>query len=443
VHRVEAHLQSDESFFYTTDSPATTDMNANVDFGINFAKGQLFGYLLDDSGAGVGGITVELKNGKFTRRVATGGTGKFAFTGLGPGEYSVATLPDSYPPGYALQDLTAQTVTVEAGKPASAQFTVRALRSIAGRVLVYDKSTLQTVPLEGAMVRLKEPSLEIKTGPNGGYIFRNLAAGTYTISIEYGGKETTRTVVLPPAPTNLRDVDLNVGAKEIPEPKPIGLLNENTASPLNTARVIPWSTVPPITGNGARPITAAEPNDFCLPALWLGNPKGAKVHAPQERALQAPAAAKINQRHQSLKTPVQSRSSAVAAKANPQRKPESAAVGKVHRPSVLQSSASGKTHPGHRVESAAVAKTDQDAKPGTSPAHSGTPKKHLVIASAAGKPLANTQARNTQPHKIKASSASPAAALRRVSGRSPATTSPPSPAAKAVHCLSDPRHWQQ
>jgi hypothetical protein len=443
VHRVEAHLQSDEPFFYTTDSPATTDMNANVDFGINFAKGQLFGYLLDDSGAGVGGITVELKNGKFTRRVATGGTGKFAFTGLGPGEYSVATLPDSYPPGYALQDLTAQTVTVEAGKPASAQFTVRALRSIAGRVLVYDKSTLQTVPLEGAMVRLKEPSLEIKTGPNGGYIFRNLAAGTYTISIEYGGKETTRTVVLPPAPTNLRDVDLNVGAKEIPEPKPIGLLNENTASPLNTARVIPWSTVPPITGNGARPITAAEPNDFCLPALWLGNPKGAKVHAPQERALQAPAAAKINQRHQSLKTPVQSRSSAVAAKANPQRKPESAAVGKVHRPSVLQSSASGKTHPGHRVESAAVAKTDQDAKPVTSPAHSGTPKKHLVIASAAGKPLANTQARNTQPHKIKASSASPAAALRRVSGRSPATTSPPSPAAKAVHCLSDPRHWQQ
>jgi hypothetical protein len=293
------------------------------------------------------------------------------------------------------------------------------------------------------MVRLKELSLDVKTGANGSYIFRNLAAGTYTISIEYGGKETTRTVVLPSAPTNLRDVDLNVGAKEIPEPKPIGLLNGNTASPLDAAHVTPRSTVPPVTGNGARPIAAAEPNDFCLPALWLGNPKGAKVHTPQERAFQVPAAAKTNQGHQSLETPVQSRSSAVAAKANPQRKTAIPAVGKVHRPGAPQRSAMGKTHPSHKVESAALAKTNQDAKPGTTPAHGRTPKKHLVIASAAGKPLANTQARITQPHKIKASSASPAAALRLVSGRSPATTSPPSPAAKAVHCLSDPRHWQQ
>jgi hypothetical protein len=220
VHRVEAHLQSDEPFFYTTDSPATTDMNANVDFGINFAKGQLYGYLLDDSGAGVAGITVELKNEKFTRRVATGGNGKFSFTGLGAGEYSVATLPDSYPPGYVLQDLAAQTVTVESGRPASAQFTVKALRSIAGRALVYDKSTLQTVPLEGVTVRLKEPSLEVKTGPSGAYIFRNLPAGTYTVAIEYGGKETTRTAVLPAAPTSLREIDLNVGAKEAPATKP-------------------------------------------------------------------------------------------------------------------------------------------------------------------------------------------------------------------------------
>src|SRR5262249_32057104 len=155
-------------------------------------------------------------------------------TGLGPGEYSVATLPDSYPPGYVLQDLAAQTVTIEPGKPASTQFTVRALRSIAGRALVYDKSTLQTVPLEGVTVRLKEPALEVKTGPNGGYIFRNLAAGTYTVTIDYGDKETTRTVILPAAPTNLRDIDLNVGAKEAtPAAKPIGLLNEDASGFLN------------------------------------------------------------------------------------------------------------------------------------------------------------------------------------------------------------------
>ena len=76
-----------------------------------------------------------MKNEKFSRRVSTGENGKFAFTGLAPGDYSIATLPDSYPPGYALQDLPAQTITVEPGKPASTQFKIRALRSIAERLL--------------------------------------------------------------------------------------------------------------------------------------------------------------------------------------------------------------------------------------------------------------------------------------------------------------------
>ncbi|HEY1527409.1 MAG TPA: carboxypeptidase regulatory-like domain-containing protein [Candidatus Angelobacter sp.] len=214
VHRVEAKLQSDEPFFYTTDSPATVDMNATADFGINFAKGQIFGFLLNDAGAGVGGITVELKGEKFTRRVQTSLNGKFAFTGLVPGNYSLATLPDSYPPGYALQDLAAQTVTVESGKPSSAKFTVKALRSIAGRVLFYDKATLQTIPLAGAVVRLKELSLEATTGVTGAYIFRNLAAGTYTVILAHEGKEISKTVEVPAAPGNIRDIDLNAGTRD-------------------------------------------------------------------------------------------------------------------------------------------------------------------------------------------------------------------------------------
>jgi hypothetical protein len=102
---------------------------------------------------------------------------------------------------------------VGAGKPASLQFTVKALRSLAGRVLVYDKRSLQRAPLSGATVRLKELSLEAKTGETGAYIFRNLRAGTYTLAVEYEGKETTLTVTLPPGPANLRDVDLNAGTR--------------------------------------------------------------------------------------------------------------------------------------------------------------------------------------------------------------------------------------
>jgi hypothetical protein len=84
-------------------------------------------------------------------------------------------------------------------------------------VLVYDKVSLQTVPVPGTVVRLKEISLETKTGATGAYIFRNLAAGTYTVAIERDGKEITRTVVVPASPVSIRDVDLNAGTKEAPE----------------------------------------------------------------------------------------------------------------------------------------------------------------------------------------------------------------------------------
>ena len=232
VHRVEARLQSEEQFFYTTDSPATVDMNATVDFGVNFARGQVYGFLLNDAGAGIGGITVELKSEKLTRRITTAGNGKFSFTGLAPGTYSVASLPDSFPPGYALQDLAPKTIVVESGKAADTNLAARALRSIAGRVIAYDKTSLQTVPLAGIIVRLKQeaaegdmaenapkpPSpvsvpMEVKTGDSGAYIFRNLPAGTYTVSIERDGKEISQSVTLSPAPANVRGVDLNAGTR--------------------------------------------------------------------------------------------------------------------------------------------------------------------------------------------------------------------------------------
>jgi Carboxypeptidase regulatory-like domain len=256
VHRIEARYQSDQPFFYTTDSPATTDINSTVDFGINFAKGQIIGFLLNDAGGGVGGITVklqatapeaqgeslspnekglpfdkgaqsekgvereeglrdekELQDQNLTRRTQTGDNGKFSFAGLAPGTYMVSTPADSYPPGYSLQALAPQTVTVAPAKPASVQFAVRALRSLAGKVVAYDSQTLQPVPLGRVTIRLKELALEARTSENGAYVFRNLPAGTYTLSVEYGGKETTRTVTLPPQPASLRDVDLNAGTR--------------------------------------------------------------------------------------------------------------------------------------------------------------------------------------------------------------------------------------
>ena len=213
VHRVEAKFESADPFFYTTDSPAASDINSTVNFGINFAKGQVFGFLVNDAGEGLTGVTVELKGEKFTRGVQTEGSGKFTFPGLPAGTYQVATVAESYPPGYSLQALEPQEATIEAGKPARLEFSVKALRSISGKVLVYDKTLLQQVPLAGAKVFLQGLSLEATTAENGAYLFRNLPAGTYVVKVEYQGQETVHAVTLPTEPTSLRDIDLNVGSK--------------------------------------------------------------------------------------------------------------------------------------------------------------------------------------------------------------------------------------
>jgi hypothetical protein len=212
-HTVEAKVESSEPFFHTTDCPAVAQINTMVDFGISFAKGQLFGFLLNDAGAGIGGVTVELGGVEKQFSAQTMMDGKFTFTGLEAGDYSITTQPGTYPPGYALQSLQPQQATVTLIKPEKIEIRVRAIRSISGKITAYDKTALKAVPLPDITVRLKELSLETKSGGNGAYIFRNLPAGTYTIAIVYGGKEASRKVVVPEGPAGLRDIDLDGGPK--------------------------------------------------------------------------------------------------------------------------------------------------------------------------------------------------------------------------------------
>jgi len=56
--------------------------------------------------------------------------------------------------------------------------------------------------------------LEVKTGATGAYIFRNLAAGAYTVAIENDGKRDFTDGCGSGAPANIRDINLNAGTKE-------------------------------------------------------------------------------------------------------------------------------------------------------------------------------------------------------------------------------------
>ena len=213
AHTVEARFETGEPFFHTTDSPAAAEMNSTIDFGISFSKGQLFGFLVNDAGAGISGVTVELQGAASPRSTQTMMDGKFTFPALEPGTYTVSTQPATFPPGYSLQNLQPQQVTVEIGKPDKTQIVVKAIRAISGKVTAYDKVQLKPVPLADVLVRLKELSIETRTGSNGAYVFRNLPAGAYTLAVTYGEREVTRQVVVPAGPASLRDIDLDVGAK--------------------------------------------------------------------------------------------------------------------------------------------------------------------------------------------------------------------------------------
>lgn len=212
-HTVEAKVESSEPFFHTTDSPAVADINSTVDFGISFAKGQLFGFLLNDAGAAIPGVTVEVKGTNVHLSTQTTMEGKFVFRGIETGDYVITALPGTFPPGYSLQNLQPQPAKVSLEKPEKIEIRVKAIRAISGKVTAYDKTILKPVPLPEITVRLKELSLETRTGNNGAYIFRNLPAGNYTVGITCGNREVTRKVVVPPGPANLRDVDLDAGPK--------------------------------------------------------------------------------------------------------------------------------------------------------------------------------------------------------------------------------------
>ena len=156
-----------------------------MNFGIGYSLSGLTGAVLNDAGQGVGSVTVVIQGKGKKWNAVTEADGSFFVSALVAGEYSAQVDDDSLPSGYSSEALVAlPSITVGATSPGRAAFTARALRSIAGRVLRYDPAAGRYVPIAGTRVILRERGTTSVSDAEGRYLFRDLAAGTYTLLVE-------------------------------------------------------------------------------------------------------------------------------------------------------------------------------------------------------------------------------------------------------------------
>jgi hypothetical protein len=229
-HRIVAMYRSREPFFFTTASDLEVDEDAAVDFGIGYSLSGLMGQVLNDAGQGIGGVTLVIRSRGRKWGAATEADGSFFVSSLVAGEYDVQVDEDSLPAGYSADTLVeAQRVTVGASSPGKAAFTARALRSISGRVLSYDPAAARYVPVSRVQVILRESGLTTMTDLLGRYLFRDLAAGSYTISA--GAQTSAHTIRLGGQPVDLMNVDFEIGRSSPPLVAAIAVLPANPQPP--------------------------------------------------------------------------------------------------------------------------------------------------------------------------------------------------------------------
>jgi Carboxypeptidase regulatory-like domain len=255
-HKLEAIYTSKDPFFFTTPSSLEVDEDDTTNFGIGYSLSGLTGKVLNDAGQGVAGVSVTIGSRGKKWSATTAEDGSFFVSSLVAGDYDVQADPDSLPAGYSADGFgDAQKVAVGKAAPGKAAFTARAYRSIAGQVTSFDTKQTRYVAVIGAQVNLREPGLSARTDRLGRYLFRDLAAGSYTISIQNDAQTPARTVRLGSQPIDLTNVDFQIKPIDTPDvPAPKAL-----PSPAPTPAPAPLLPQAETPGPAARPAPAAGP----------------------------------------------------------------------------------------------------------------------------------------------------------------------------------------
>jgi hypothetical protein len=278
-HKVEALYTSKEPFFFTTPSDLEVDEDATVNFGIGYSLSGLTGQVLNDAGQGVGGVAVLIVSRGKKWSATTAADGSFFVSSLVAGDYNVQADADSLPAGYSVDGFgDAQKVTVSATSPGKAAFAARAFRSISGRVVIYDTTLGRYVPVVRAQVIVAPPDSICSTDALGRYLFRDLAAGSYSLSVQNEASASPRKVRLSGQPVDLTNVDFEISRPTAGRPSP----------PAPVEKPQPQEAKPLDVSAPAVPIAKPQPPAASAPGSLLGSiPATAEQHHTLGRQLSA------------------------------------------------------------------------------------------------------------------------------------------------------------
>ncbi len=232
-HRIAALYHSPAPFFFTTPADTNVEENATVNFGIGYSLSGLTGAVLNDAGQGVGSVTIVIQGKGKKWNAVTEADGSFFVSALVAGEYSAQVDDDSLPAGYSSEALVAlPSITVGASSPGRVAFIARALRSVAGRVLRYNPAVGSYQPVAGARVILRERGTTAVTDAAGRYLFRDLAAGTYTVVVENQTQTPAQPVRLGAQPVDLKEINFQISELVVPAmPAPAVVSRVKSAAP--------------------------------------------------------------------------------------------------------------------------------------------------------------------------------------------------------------------
>jgi hypothetical protein len=120
----------------------------------------------------------------------------------------VSLNADSVPAGYLLADVAPRLAMIEEGHPVEVEFVLKAMRSVGGNVRLRDDTGSTLVA--GTKVLLDAGVSASVTDARGTYLFRGVSPGVHVVTAEIGGNHVRREVEVPPTPSGLRDVNLEI-----------------------------------------------------------------------------------------------------------------------------------------------------------------------------------------------------------------------------------------